>query len=63
MFLFETIEELKEIIHNQATEENYFKMLPYVQENFKKLLKVNWNFVILEYCGFKKFLKIGVNNE
>jgi len=63
MFLFKTLEELREIINNQATEENYFKMLPYAQQNFKNLLKVNWNFVVLEYCGFKRFLKTGDNNE
>jgi len=63
MFLFETVDQLRNIISNKATEENYIKMLPYVQENFKNLLKVNWNFVILEYCGFKRFLKAGGINE
>jgi len=57
MLLFKTIEELEYIINNEANEKTYYSKKKYIEANFQKSLKVNWNFVLLEYCNLKHYLE------
>ena len=61
-----TIEQLKHILDNVISEEDYLSRMPYIKENFKKVLNLvsnnrTWTFdgleyMLLEYCNLKKYI-------